>query len=182
MEEQTRGYQNLEDFIRRHRSELDHEEPDAAVWARIDSDLTGSNRVAVRMRLWPRLAVAASIALVTGLAAGYAAYPAWDTYRQGQALADLGDYREVSRYFDDQVSARFARLPAAMQEGTVGEELKALDHELAQMRIDLLRAPKDAREWVMAAIISIYEAKVSVLESALQNKQGNYNDDDIHSL
>ncbi len=159
---------SLERFIGDHRGRFDDERPSLKVWADIDRAL--SRKEKGRFNLW-RWSVAASVLLLIGIALGVILAPRFHQYQSLMALEQSEEFNGMQKYYNGEVEALFIRLGGDQQVDEVKVELSNIDQQINDLKVELSTAPKKSRELVMEAIISLYEAKVELLEKALDRKK-----------
>lgn len=175
---------HLENFITQHRAELDTDHPPLYLWAAIERRLEEDSATtaapapsqAVRLRLLPRLRLAAGIAalLVTGFMAGL--YMANQPANAMTYIERVNpDFRDAEQYYNAQIQDKLRQLAAYQSENqAVTEDLAQLDATMAELRRELASAPAGAEEQIVAELLRSYRAKVAILEKVLDSIQAHH--------
>ncbi|NND33294.1 MAG: hypothetical protein HKN76_11950 [Saprospiraceae bacterium] len=159
----------LEEFISMHREAFDDERPSFKVWADIEARI--QNKKNPKSIIWP-LAIAASLLLLLGIALGVLIYPKLNEYQEMQAYAQVKDLNGAEHYFDSQVDALLVELKGdEMQINSLNEELSRIDRQVADLKDQLADAPVKSKEKIYEAIIASFEAKIELLETAVNREK-----------
>lgn len=176
---------NLEQFIRDNREELDTAVPSFKLWAEIDKKLPQQTEsaplkvqqfaqapVAKIISLRKFMSMAAAVVLLIGFGVGIGFHLA----PQNGEIVELSDispeYAEVEEYYDEQVRNKLAKL--ASYKATSPEikaDLKELDTWMKDLQKELSIVPKGKEEALVNDIIDLYKTKVAILEKTLESIQ-----------
>lgn len=159
------GKDNLEKFILRNREAFDSEAPPVFDWDALESGSSQGTRV--RHMRWTRYAAAAAILLLVGVSIGMIAYPRLYEYQQLQVFNESEEFRGIERYFNNEVHALLTKMDQSSERMDLESELKHIDAEIETLKIELVNAPKRSKEVILEAIIASFEAKVELMETAL---------------
>ena len=169
----------LEDFVRQHREEFDHRQPDPSVWLKINPENMPLTRERKPLR-WLR--IAAAIALIfAGSSAGI-----WFLTGDRAGKADMAgeiyvELQETEKYYTAMVAERYEELqPYLAKDPVAGEMLSADMEELDQVYRELKADLKDnvANPEVIEAMILNYRVKLEILEDLLMQLKEKENHDD----
>ena len=154
----------LEEFVQKHREEIDFRTPDPKLWAAIERELPGKQK---RLIPWRNIAVAAGFLMILGLVGTWA-------YRQGmqqgsiQSLAEVSEeLGEIERHYEGEIKEKLGRLTAIHKDEEVSKDLKEMEAFLEELKADLSQTPKHEREVVIQAMIENYRSRVELLERIL---------------
>lgn len=158
----------LEKFVLEHREAFDDDRPSFKVWADIEKQLKNKKTRNRNIWIW---SIAASFLLITGIALGIMVYPRIYEYQQLHALSQSEEFNGMQTYFDGEIKALFTQLKDDEQATSLHEALNEVDRQINRLKIDLIHAPRKSKEIILQAIIESYEAKVSLLETAVIRKK-----------
>ncbi len=159
---------DLERFINEQRDAFDTDRPSLKVWAQIEKSLDRTPRKRFRS-IWIR-SVAAAILVLVGVSIGMMVYPSIQEYRHLQVLNNSEEINGLETYFQQELDARFVELSDGWQSADQQEEYHTLEQNIMELKKELIKAPKHSREMIMQAIIASYEAKIALLEKAIEGE------------
>ena len=158
----------LEKFVLEHRDAFDDERPSFKVWADIEKQIKRKKTKNREIWIW---SVAASFLLIIGIALGIMVYPRIYEHQQLHALSQSEEFIGMHAYFDGEIKTLFAQLQDDQQAKNLHDALNEVDQQINRLKIDLIHAPKKSKQIILQAIIESYEAKVSLLETAVIRKK-----------
>jgi len=158
----------LEKFVLNHREAFNDERPSFKVWADIEKQLKRKDKRKKGLWFW---SIAASMLLLVGMFLGILVYPKIYEYQQLQALDHSEEFDGMAGYFDGEIEALFVQLKGDDQSQILKDELNTIDRQIQNLKVDLIHAPKNSKEIIFQAIIESYEAKVNLLETAIDRKK-----------
>jgi hypothetical protein len=159
----------LEKFILQNREEFDQERPSFKVWADIERRLQEKKKGRSVRWLW---SVAAGVLLLVGMGIGLMVYPKIYEYQELQAYSQAKDLQGVEHYFDHEVDALLVELSGDPQVINLTLELQLIDKQIVTLKDDLAQAPKKSKEKIYEAIIASFEAKIELLQTAVNREKG----------
>lgn len=162
---------SLERFVREHRSSMEQESPDPAVWARLEKSLgevPGTRRSPGRiipMRRSPKrwISAAAVLLLCVSLAAFIRTYQV----RQVEETAIPADLLEAQAYYETRISQGLDRIKRLSQnqpgrtDTSLWQLMAERDQEYQRLRQALGENPGNAH--VRAAFVEYYRSRLEVL-------------------
>ncbi len=155
---------SFEEFIMKNRADFDSERPSLQIWGKIDKALSSSEKRKGRI-FWLR-SIAAACLLLIGIGLGYMIYPTIQENKALQAFNESEDFSEMRSFFDQEIQTRFTSLENSARID-LEEDLSLIDQNIDRLKLELIRGPKASKEVLMEAIISSFEAKIDILERAL---------------
>ena len=185
---------NLEDFIKNNKTELNKQAPSPDVWKRIkaerDADREAENVIPIgkpkRAALPMQIMRMAASFLILALAA-FGGYKLLDTPPIEEATAaihaelDLTDeVSELDQYYESQVSGQFAKVESLIANdeilSEVREELEMLDKEKSKLLSDYDKNRNDKE--IVQALMNTYRMKLNVLENIISLLNENENEEE----
>ena len=167
--------EKLEKYIVDNREAFDCAVPSLKVWAAIDKSLEKKSGRRVRMWKTLRVAAAAAILVVSGLAGG--AYLNGNFNQQQGAIAQLApEHADLEKFYTEQVEQKTKQLVSLQIDGfaTIQADLKKLDDTFAELMQEYKKLPPGSGDMVIQAMLENYQAKVDILERVLE-KVRDYN-------
>lgn len=175
---------NLEQFIRDNREELDTAVPSLKIWAEIDKQLPQAKTQAPRVQQFSQqptakifsirrfMSMAAAVILLVGfgIGIGFSLAPQGN---EAVALSDISpEYAEVEKYYANQVSSNLAVL-ASFNATTpeIKADLEEIDLWMTDLQKELSVVPDSKKEAVINDIIDLYKTKVAILDKLLESIQ-----------
>jgi len=159
----------LEKFILQNREAFESELPPALEWSQIEG--LGTINKPLRRMYWIRYVAAAAVVLLLGVAIGIMSYPTVYQYQQVQVLNDSEEFKGMETYFNREVSALLTKMENSTERRDLEEELRKIDSEIENLKVELVNAPKRSKEVILEAIIVSFEAKVELMETALNRTE-----------
>ncbi len=175
---------NLEQFIRDNREELDTAVPSFKMWAEIDKQLPKVAPKTVQIqqfaqqptakvftiRKFMSMAAAVAVLISFGIGIGFHLAPGGG---EPIALSDISpEYAEVEQYYSNQVSSNLAVL-ASFNATTpeIKADLEEIDLWMTDLQKELSIVPDSKKEAVINDIIDLYKTKVAILDKLLESIQ-----------
>lgn len=165
---------SLEKFITANRESFDQGIPSLKVWAEIDQEL--SHRRGRRVSIWRSLRIAAAVLLLlmSGAVAGHLITSS-GTSETAIAIQEIApEYAELAQFYQEQIDDKVQQLVTYRQSDVVLEDFAQLDKSIAELKQDLLRAPKGTEEQIVENLIRSYQTKVQILERVLERIQSTH--------
>lgn len=161
----------LEKFFLEHREAFEDGLPSLKVWGDIDRRLSAQKPQPMKLRVALRLAAAIAALLVIGGVAG-----SYLTKRNSQdTMAILEsvapEYLEIEAYYEEQINAKVKQLTQYDPNTPVLNDLQQMDRAMAELKQELMSAPKGKEEEIVATMIQTYQTKVAILERVLAYMQ-----------
>jgi uncharacterized membrane protein YhiD involved in acid resistance len=170
---------NLEKFIRDNREAFDDRQPPSRIWDELNKALPGAEKKEPpirRIRLWRGFRVAASVLLLIAVGALLGSYLTSRNFAAEQVAAKLpDDFTEMEQYYQQEVNNKMKILTSttAVEGEQARLDLEQLDQALAELKADILSAPKGSEEQIINAMILNYKTKIDLLETILERIQAN---------
>lgn len=166
---------NIEDFIRQHKSEFDSDIPDNRVWDRIENRLESKDQSKVIIMWATKIAAAFIVVLVCGVLLGIMISRQTPNNIEYSASPELQKFKETESYYQQQVSLKLGQLQDSNTKSTVEEDLQNLDEIYQQLREEMIQSNYSNSDILINAMIKNHKTKVEILENILekQNTQSN---------
>lgn len=166
---------NIEDFIRQHKSEFDSDIPDNRVWGRIENRLESKDQSKVIIMWATKIAAAFIVVLVCGVLLGIMISRQTPNNIEYSASPELQKFKETESYYQQQVSLKLGQLQDSNTKSTVEEDLQNLDEIYQQLREEMIQSNYSNSDILINAMIKNHKTKVEILENILekQNTQSN---------
>jgi len=165
----------IEDYIRDHRSEFDHDSPPPMVWMNIEKSLDKkeSKGTVVRemstptimriMQIAAMFVVVMGVGLMIGLQIN-------NGNKNALANPQLQEFVEAEKHYSKEIDKMWQVVNASSldEKETIQEDLIALDAVYNELKNELLSNPKADTDYVVNAMINNYRAKIDILETVLK--------------
>jgi len=178
---------NLEQFIRDNREELDTAVPSLKIWAELDKKLPQTQvetptitkiqplvqqpiAKVISLRKIMSMAAAVAVLISFGIGIGFHLAPNGE---EVVALSDISpEYAEVEEYYGKQVRNNLAVL-ASFDATTpeIKKDLAEIDVWMEDLQKELSIVPDSKKEAVINDIIDLYKTKVAILDKLLESIQ-----------
>ncbi len=163
---------NLEDFIRSNRSELDIDEPSLQLWNSIEEDLPSRRK----RKLWTSLSVAASVLVLLA-----AAYVLGLNQSNSQQLnqeffaseSHFQEFQEASDFYTTTIDHKMSQVKGMGVEDDVINDLEQLDEVYNELREEMLTSEYEDKEYLINLMIKNYKTKIDLLERIINKKNSN---------
>ncbi len=152
---------NLEKFIKSHRSQLDRLSPPLDLWSKIEQQLP-EDRAATRSIDFRTLMIAASMLIImgVGIIMGLSINQNVES-RSG----DMAEIQDAEEFYTQRVSNKLHELKAmGVEHDDFREDLDQLDEVYIELKAELEGLPSGNSEIVLQALIQNYKAKILLLE------------------
>ena len=162
-------YDHLEQFILGQRASFDDAEPGLKIWGEISQELDRRKRH--KIKLWRVVGIAASVLVLLACGALIGGY-----YTQQQYAADplqkvAPQYAKLQQQYEEEIDTKYQKLVNYQQAQVVEPDLEQLDEVMAELRQELLVAPRGKEMEIVESLLKSYQAKVEILERVLDRIQ-----------
>lgn len=168
---------NLEQFINDNRAAFDDEVPSLKVWAQIDQQLPQQRqRKIIGMRRV--LQMAAAVVLLLGMGAVIGRYVGAGEVKPLESLVQQlpEELEEIEHFYQTQIDQKYQQLVSYKHDQSIEQDLDQLDETMAELKQELLDAPKGKEGQIIKSLIESYQTKISILELVLYRIQSNNED------
>ena len=172
----------LEDFIRNHRSEMDIEEPSGLVWKGIEGEIATKKRSPI----FKTMGIAASILVL--ITAGY-----WVGQQNGSQQLDQSlfasetqyqEFNEAEEFYTRTINYKIDEATDMGVDQDVLSDLQKLDEVYNELKSEMINSRDKDKEEIIKLLINNYKTKIDILELII-NKTKNYKDEksiDLESI
>lgn len=157
---------NLENIFKELENHFDVEEPNMGHFKRFEAKLNKDKKPNILIKLWPFIAIAASIVLIFGIWVG-ASFS-----KSGMELASISPkMRETQNFFELTIEKEIATIEKARNPDTEQiindglQQLNKLEDEYQALTLALKESTADHR--IIYAMISNFQQRIEVLQNLL---------------
>lgn len=161
----------LEQFILDNREELDTAIPSLKVWANLDKELEQKSTKRVNRWSFFRMAAAVVILLTVGGIAGTFMAPMHQQQEVALLQEIAPEFVEIEKELNQQVEQKVAQLASYNHDDSVQEDLQQLDKTMAELKQELLNAPKGTEVQILNTLVKSYQTKLAILERVLERME-----------
>lgn len=166
---------DLEKFIQDQRQDFDDAYPSLKLWANIEKELDQKEELdqPVPMRAskrpWYQIAAAVLILISVGGIGGM--YLAQGQQPSAEELiAQIApEFGETEQYYSNKIQQQYAKLTTHTRDPEIDADLAQVDQAMAELRQELLTAPKGREEQLVQELIESYRLKLQILERILEH-------------
>jgi hypothetical protein len=173
---------NLEKFIREHRSEFDLKTPPDRIWSELDRKLHPAS--SATNSSFSFLRIAASVIILFGLGIGFGMYISnFQTENQSFVNSPLyEEHQEAKAYYLQRVNQSWNQISQYGDHQLVQEDLDQLDIIYQELKTELSQSGHQKNDIIVEEMIRNYRTRAELLETVLEriksseNSEDNFND------
>lgn len=159
----------LESYITEHRDAFDDAVPALKVWADIDRQLEAPNRL--RLRRWKMVRMAAAVTVLLAIGGALGSYVTQVQSQNPMAILEnvSPEYQEMAQYYQDEISRQVQLVSNSDQaDPDVFADLEQIDAAMAELKQELLDAPRGKEQEIVENLIKTYQTKLAILQRVLE--------------
>ena len=161
-----RKYDEIEEFIIKHREEMDDAYPSLKVWSEIDRSLSRHDATAKAIRLRGRLIWLLTALLITSIGIMYWMYQQ-ETQVPEQKSMLFGEVESMELYYQSETN-RMIQTVGLNDELLSNTDLAEIEESIAEIKAELGDIPPDKEEMALKALLESYRTKLLIIERILE--------------
>ncbi len=156
---------SLRQYINRHRSEFEEENPPIDLWSKIDQELgTPPVTATKKWLIGRRLLAAASVLLLIGLGFLAGTFAA----KQSQTIEEISpEFAEAEAYYNRKIEAKKRAVAVSTQDSTWIDDLKQLEIVMTDLKKELRHNPNASKGEIIQAMTNNYNIRLEILDKIL---------------
>jgi hypothetical protein len=167
----------LEKYIKEHKTEFDDHTPDRSIWLSIESEMSRSEKhKIITIKPWMAAAVAVFV-MCCGVLIGLNIKKS-HTQLDYARNSDFQQLKDTETYYQTQVNLKLNEIKDPESKTNVVNDLKQLDEIYAQLKAEIIRSGYANSDIIIQAMIKNQKTKTEILENIL-NKQNQIKNEDL---
>jgi vacuolar-type H+-ATPase subunit I/STV1 len=159
----------LEQFILGQRDEFDGAVPGLKVWGEISKEL--DRRKKRRLNIWRVCGAAAAVVFLLTCGALIGEHYTEQQYAKASLEQVAPQYAELEKKYQQEINQKYQQLVSYKHAGLVEHDLAQLDEVMAELKEELLVAPRGKELEIAESLLKSYKAKVEILQIVLDRLQ-----------
>ena len=159
----------LEQFILGERDAFDSAVPGLKVWGEISKEL--DQRKKRRLTIWRVCSAAAAVVFLLTCGALIGEHYTKQQFAEASLENVAPQYAALEKQYQQEINQKYQQLVSYNHTGLVEGDLAQLDEVMAELKEELLVAPRGKELEIAESLLKSYKAKVEILQIVLDRLQ-----------